>query len=89
MGLYDKFINYIKYFLKSNAISELLSNEEGLKYNRIFLEKEYFLDEMLNEKYLRFLPFYGSKGFCGYTDKEIMVSFINSIPGIPYTWNSR
>ena len=83
LGLYDKFINYIKYFLKSNAISELLSSEEGLKYNRIFLEKEHFLDEMLNEKYLRFLPFYGSKGFYGYTNKDIMVSFINSIPGIP------
>ena len=83
LGLYDNFINYIKSFLRSKAIVELLKSEENLKNNQILLQMDSFFDEMLNEKYLRFLPFYGSKKFLGYTNKDIMISFINSIPGIP------
>ena len=83
LGLYDNFINYIKSFLRSKAIVELLKSKENLKNNQILLQMDSFFDEMLNEKYLRFLPFYGSKKFLGYTNKDIMISFINSIPGIP------
>ena len=83
MGLYNNFIKYIKTFPRSKAIIELLKNEENLKNYQILLQMDDFFDEMLNEKNLRFLPFYGSKKFFGYTNKDIMISFINSIPGIP------
>ena len=46
------------------------------------MNNETYLEELLNETYLRFLPFYGSTGLYGYTNKDMMVSFINSIPQI-------
>ena len=46
------------------------------------MNNETYLEELLNETYLRFLPFYGSTNLYGYTNKDMMVSFINSIPQI-------
>ena len=37
---------------------------------------------MLIENHLRFLPIYDSHQNYGYTNKDLMVSFINSIPEI-------
>ena len=37
---------------------------------------------MLSENHLRFLPIYDSYQNYGYTNKDLMVSFINSIPEI-------
>ena len=37
---------------------------------------------MLSENHFRFLPVYGSYQHYGYTNKDLMVSFINSIPEI-------
>ena len=37
---------------------------------------------MLDESHFQFLPFYGSKYHFGYTNKDLMISFINSIPEI-------
>ena len=82
LGLYNQFISYIKTFIKSKAIQELLKGEECFMNNEILLKDDYFLNEMLSERYFGFIPFYGSKNFFGFTNKDIMISFINSIPTI-------
>ena len=82
LGLYQDFINYLKEFIKSEFFKELLNKIEEYKNISILLNNEQYLEELLNETYLRFLPFYGSTNLYGYTNKDIMVSFINSIPKI-------
>ena len=82
LNLYEDFINYIKDFIKSEFLKELLNKIEDYKNISILLNNEKYLEELLNETYLRFLPFYGSSNLYGYTNKDMMVSFINSIPQI-------
>ena len=81
-NLYEDFINYIKDFIKSEFFKQLLNQTEDYKNISILLNNEKYLEEILNETYLRFLPFYGSSNLYGYTNKDMMVSFINSIPQI-------
>ena len=82
LNLYEDFINYLKDFIKSEFFKELLNKIKEYKNISILLNNDEYLEELLNETYLKFLPFYGSKKLYGYTNKDIMVSFINSIPKI-------
>ena len=82
LKLYEDFINYLKDFIKSDFFKQLLNKIEEYKNISTLLDNEEYFDELLNETYLRFLPFYGSTNLYGYTNKDIMVSFINSIPRI-------
>ena len=80
LGLYKSFIDYIKYFLKSTALKEALNKNKSYENLLILLDNDNYLDEMLSENHFRFLPFYGAFKHYGYTNKDLMVSFINSIP---------
>ena len=82
LNLYDSFISYIKYFIKSNVLKQVLQNNSCYQNIEALLSNDNFLEEMLDETHLRFLPFYGSINDFGYTNKDLLISFINSIPEI-------
>ena len=82
LKLYDSFISYIKYFVKSKTLKEALQSNDCYENIEALLSNGNFLDEMLDEIHFRFLPFYGSIKDFGYTNKDLMISFINSIPEI-------
>ena len=82
IGLYDSFMNYIKFFIKSKTIKQLLQRNECYKNIEILLNNENFIDEMLDEEHFRFIPLYGTKNTYGYTNKDLMIACINSIPEI-------
>ena len=83
LGLYDSFIQYIKFFIHSNVVKQLFEENKCFKNNAILLENEAFLNEFLDENHFRFLPFYGAENSFGYTNKDLMLSFINSVPELP------
>ena len=85
--MYKYFISYIKFFIKSNTVKQLLNNNEYYKNIETLLSNDNFVDEMLGETHFRFLPFYGSKNYYGYTNKDLMMSFINSVPEVPESLN--
>ena len=82
IGLYKPFIQYIKEFIKSKVIKEALQQKDIYKNLQILLDNDIYLDVILSENHFRFLPLYGSYNQFGYTNKDLMVSFINSIPEI-------
>ena len=55
-------------------ISKLISNDK-------------YLDEILPTKYFKFLPFYNIKNYFGFTNKQILISIINSIPELVIGYN--
>ena len=75
-------MNYIKFFIKSKTIKQLLQRKESYKNIEILLNNENFIDEMLDEEHFRFIPLYGSKNTFGYTNKDLMLICINSLPEI-------
>ena len=83
LGLYNSFISYIKDFIRSKAIKQLFEKNTIYKNVEILLNDDKFLEEMLDESHFRFLPFYGSDKYYGYTNKDLMMCFINSIPELP------
>ena len=82
LGLYDSFISYFKSFIQSKAVTQLLDNNEDYHNIKMLLSNQNFINDMLTDNHFRFLPFYGSKKFFGYTNKDLMMSFINSIPEV-------
>ena len=82
LNLYDSFISYIKYFIKSNTLKQILQNNSCYQNIEVLLSNDDFLEEMLDETHFRFLPLYGSINKFGYTNKDLLISFINSIPEI-------
>ena len=83
LGLYNSFISYIKQFMKSNSFQEVLKQNNCYENIASLLNNNNYIDEMLNETHFQFLPFYGASNFFGYTNKDLEISFINSIPEIP------
>lgn len=82
LGLYNSFIEYIKYFIKSKALNDALKQNKNYENIKMLLENDNYLNEMLSENHFRFLPLYGTYKHFGYTNKDLMISFINSIPEI-------
>lgn len=82
LGLYKPFIKYIKDFIKSKVIQEALQQKDSYENLQMLLNNDNYLDEMLSENHFKFLPLYGSYKQFGYTNKDLMISFINSIPEI-------
>ena len=81
LGLYTPFINYLKKFIKSKAITDLLSFHE---YENIapLLTDDKYLDEILNSKHLKFLPFISPENKFGHSNKDLVISIINISPYI-------
>ena len=82
LNLYDSFIKYIKYFIKSNTMKQILKDKVYYESIKRLLDNDYYLNEMLDETHFGFLPFYGSQNHFGFTNKDLLISFINSIPEI-------
>ena len=80
LKIYDSFISYIKFFIQSNIMKQVLKNNSSYEYIEILLRNEKHLDEILDETHFKFLPFYGSKNKFGHTNNDLLISFINSIP---------
>ena len=81
LELYEPFINYLKEFIKSECIQELLSASE-YKNIQPLLNDDKYLDEILDEKHLKFIPFICSTKKYGYTNKDFVLSIINITPYI-------
>ena len=82
LNLYDSFINYIKYFIKSKTMKQILKDKNYYLNIERLLDNDYYLNEMLDETHFGFLPFYGSQNHFGFTNKDLLILFINSIPEI-------
>lgn len=80
LGLYEYFISYLKEFVKSKCFRDLINQNVCYQNIGTLLNNESYLEEMLDEKHFKFLPFYGLDELYGYTDKDLVISFINSIP---------
>ena len=78
--LYDSFIEYLKVFMRSNCVMQAFDLD--IRYAKIknLIKDEKYLDEVLSPKHLKFLPFYYVEDFCGVTNKDLLISIINSIP---------
>ena len=88
-GLYDSFLNYIKVFLQSKSIKELMESDD--KFDNIFtlISNKNYLDEIFSEKHFMFLPFFQIEKYFGFTNKDLIISVINSIPDIVYGINLK
>jgi hypothetical protein len=82
LGLFDSFIKYIKFFIKSNCVQEVLSSNKN-KYVKELINNDKYLENFLTEKYFKFLPYFGLDDAFGHTSKDILLSIIYSILGIP------
>ena len=83
LGLYKSFIEYIKFFIKSKVIRQIFDNNDYYENIKVLLFDDKYIEEMLDDTHFRFLPFYGTKNHFGYTNKDLMMCFINSIPEVP------
>ena len=83
LGLYKSFIKYIKFFIKSKVIWQIFDNNYYYENIKVLLLNDKYIEEMLDDTHFRFLPFYGTKNHFGYTNKDLMMCFINSIPEVP------
>ena len=83
LGLYKSFISYIKFFIHSKVIRQIFDSNDYYENIKILLMYNNFINEILDDTHFRFLPFYGSKNYYGYTNKDLMMCFINSIPEVP------
>ena len=87
LGLYDSFVNYVKRFLKSNSMKDLFSSSNDLENISKLISNDKYLDEILSTKHFKFLPFYNIKNYFGFTNKQILISIINSIPDLAIGYN--
>lgn len=78
--IYDSFIKYLKLFMRSNCIMQALDKDTRYAKIKNLIKDEKYLDEVLSPKHLKFLPFYYVEDFCGVTNKDLLISIINSIP---------
>ena len=78
--IYDSFIKYLKVFMRSKCVMQAL--DKDIRYAKIknLIKDEKYLEEVLSPKHLKFLPFYYVEDFCGVTNKDLLISIINSIP---------
>lgn len=81
LNLYKEFINYLKLFIKSRCVQEILSSNE-YRYIKELINNTNYLDSILTDTYFKFIPYFGVKNIFGFTNKDILLSTVNSIPEI-------
>jgi len=79
LNLYNEFINYLKLFIKSRCVQEILSYNE-YRYIKELINNTNYLDSILTDTYFKFIPYFGIKNIFGLTNKDILLSTVNSIP---------
>ena len=80
LGLYEAFIDYFKYFIKSKCIYDILSESDYENIQTLIHNDNYLNEIFKDDKYIKFVPFIGTKTDFGFTNKEILLSVINIIP---------
>ena len=78
--IYDSFIKYLKEFMTSKCVMEALDKDTRYAKIKNLIKDDRYLNEVLSPKHLKFLPFYYVENFCGVTNKDMLISIINSIP---------
>ena len=89
LGLYDSFIDYIKFFIQSKSIKELMESDDKFENILALISNKNYLDEIFSEKHFMFLPFFQIEKYFGFTNKDLIISVINSIPDIVYGINLK
>ena len=79
LNLYQEFINYLKLFIKSKCMQEILSCNE-YRYIKELINNTNYLDSIITDTYFKFIPYFGVKNIFGFTNKDILLSTVNSIP---------
>jgi hypothetical protein len=80
LGLFDYFKEYFFIFIKSNICREVFFKDE-YKYINEFLNNDNFKKILLNEKYLKFIPFYNEL-YAGFTNKDLLLTTISAYPSL-------
>ena len=57
LGFYKSFVSYIKFFILSKVIRQILDNNYCYENIKISLMNDNFINEMLGNAHFRFLPF--------------------------------
>ena len=77
--IYPRFIDYLKFFIKSNIVREALNLSDEHENLINLLDSDFYIEEIINEKCIISLPFYN--GYIeGYTNKDFMISGISGFP---------
>ena len=78
--LFDSFKDYFFEFIKSENIKSIFSQPE-YEYAEEFLNNYNYKKILLNEKYVKFIPFY-NEIYAGFTNKDILLTLISAYPSI-------
>ena len=79
--LFNSFKNYFFEFIKSKNCIEIFSKKIYHNIKEIIEKEKNIRKILLNEFYLKFLPFYINQ-FSGYTNKDILLSVVSAYPSI-------
>ena len=80
LGLFDFFKEYFFIFIKSKICRDVFSKDD-YEYVNEFLNNDNFKKILLNEKYLKFIPFYNEL-YAGFTNKDLLLTTISAYPSI-------
>ena len=85
-NIYNKFKEYFKLFLRSNCVKQAL--KENNNYINIIelIDNDDILNKFLNDKYLKSIPLFEFAG-SGYTNKDILISFVSGFPFMVYDFD--
>ena len=85
-NIYNKFKEYFKIFLRSTCVKQAL--KENNNYNNIIeiIDNDNILNKFLNDKYLKSIPLFEFAG-SGYTNKDILISFVSGFPFMVYKFD--
>jgi hypothetical protein len=76
LGLFDYFKEYFFIFIKSNICRDVFSKDD-YKYVNELLNNDDFKEILLNEKYLKFIPFYNDL-YAGFTNKDLLLTTVSA-----------
>ncbi len=80
LGLFDYFKEYFFIFIKSNICRDVFSKDD-YKYVNELLNNDDFKEVLLNEKYLKFIPFYNDL-YAGFTNKDLLLTTVSAYPSL-------
>ena len=79
--LFLSFKNYFFEFITSENFKNVISHPEFKYVNEFLNNNNNFQKILLNDKYLKFIPFY-TEQFSGFTNKDLLLTTISAYPSI-------